>query len=121
MKFDICIDVDNVARAVEFYPRGLGFKVGEEHPDWAHLKVDDQTFWIMKIPGGPQGDISRDYRRHWTPVHLDLQVDDLEASVQRALAAGGKLDREIQRGKANLANLPDPAGNGIDLVEKPKG
>jgi catechol 2,3-dioxygenase-like lactoylglutathione lyase family enzyme len=35
MKFDICIDVNDVARAVDFYGRGLGFEVVESHPDWA--------------------------------------------------------------------------------------
>jgi predicted enzyme related to lactoylglutathione lyase len=41
--------------------------------------------------------------------------------VKRALEAGGTLDREVQRGpKGNLANLSDPSGNGIDLVEMPK-
>ncbi|HZC46231.1 MAG TPA: VOC family protein [Candidatus Acidoferrum sp.] len=121
MKFDICIDVDDVARAVDFYGRGLGFAVVENHPDWAQLKLGEQTFWVMKTAAGKEGSISRDFRRHWTPLHLDLQVDDLEEAVKRALKAGGKLDREIQHGpKSNIANLSDPSGNGIDLVESPK-
>lgn len=46
-------------------------------------------------------------------------MDDLDEAVKRALKAGGKLDREIQRGpKSNLANLSDPSGNGIDLIER---
>ena len=121
MKFDICIDVNDVERAVEFYGRGLGFEVVESHPDWAQLKLNQQTFWVMKTAAGPDGAIARDFRRHWTPLHLDLQVDDLDEAVKRALKAGGMLDREIQRGpKSNLANLSDPSGNGIDLVQRPK-
>ena len=73
----------------------------------------------MKIAPGPSGAISRDYRRHWTSIHLDFHVDDLDSVVQRLVAAGGKLDSEIQRkpdGSA-LANLSDPSGNGIDVVQ----
>jgi predicted enzyme related to lactoylglutathione lyase len=117
MEFQICIDVDDVDRAVEFYGRGLGLTVVEHHPDWAQVKLGDQTIWIMKAPAGVQGPISRDYRRHWTPVHLDFAVDDIEAAVKRAVDAGGKLEGEIQRGaKGALANLSDPSGNGVDLV-----
>jgi len=117
MEFSICIDVDDVDRAVVFYGRGLGLTVVEAHPDWAHVKLGAQTFWIMKAPAGAQGQISRDYRRHWTPVHLDFTVDDIGAAVKRAVDAGGKLEGEVQRGaKGALANLSDPSGNGVDLV-----
>src|SRR5581483_8548549 len=67
MKFEICIDVDDIDRAVEFYGRGLGLNVVESHPGWAQVKINDQTAWLMKIPAGRQGAITRDYRRHWTP------------------------------------------------------
>jgi predicted enzyme related to lactoylglutathione lyase len=117
VEFSICIDVDDVDRAVEFYGRGLGLTVVEHEPDWAQVKLGDQTFWIMKIPAGPQGQISRDYRRHWTPVHLDFTVEDIDEAVKRAVEAGGKLEGEIQHGpKGGLANLVDPSGNGVDLV-----
>ena len=121
MEFQICIDVDDVDRAVEFYGRGLGLTVVESHPDWAQIKLGEQTFWIMKTPAGAQGQISRDYRRHWTPVHLDFTVDDIDEAVKRAVDAGGKLEGEIQHGpKGGLANLVDPAGNGVDLVSRAK-
>ena len=72
-------------------------------------KAGAQTFWIMKAPAGVQGQISRDYRRHWTPVHLDFTVDDIDAAVRRAVDAGGKLEGEVQRGaKGALANLVGP-------------
>jgi predicted enzyme related to lactoylglutathione lyase len=121
MEFSICIDVDDVDRAVVFYARGLGLTVVESHPDWAHVELGAQTFWIMKAPAGAQGQISREYRRHWTPVHLDFTVEDIDAAVGRAIAAGGKLEGEVRRGaKGALANLSDPSGNGVDLVSPAK-
>lgn len=120
MKFDICIDVENVARAVEFYGRGIGLTVAQQEPDWAQIKCGEQTIWLMQVAAGPEGAITRNYHRHWTPVHLDLVVEEnLEAVVSRAVAAGGKLDREIQSTKnGRLANISDPSGNGIDLVQR---
>ena len=117
MEFSICIDVDDVDRAVVFYGRGLGLMVVKHEPDWAQMKVGDQTIWIMKAPAGVQGQITRDYRRHWTPVHLDFTVEDIDVAVGRAIEAGGKLEGEVQHGeKGALANLSDPSGNGLDLV-----
>jgi len=114
VKCDICIDVDDVGRAVRFYGESIGLSVVKQEADWAQLKVGDQTLWIMKSAPGPSGAISRDYRRHWTPVHLDFQVEDIDKTIERAIAAGGKLEA---RPKSSLANLSDPAGNGVDLVQ----
>ncbi len=124
MNLEITIDVDDLDRAVEFYCRGLGLELVERNPDWARAELDGQTFWIYRFAAGPEGTITRDYRRHWTPVHLDFIVNDLDEVLHRALAAGGRLDREVRRnepeplGRCDVANLSDPAGNGVDLVER---
>lgn len=119
VKFDICIDVDDVDKAVEFYGQALGLSVVKVEPGWAQIKNDEQTFWIMKAPPGPEGSILRDYRRHWTPIHLDFVVDDIEQVVNRVIQAGGKLEGQIRRGAGGaLANVSDPAGNGVDLVQR---
>src|SRR5215472_6514986 len=117
MKCEICVDVDDVERAVRFYGEGVGLEVVKKASDWAQLRVGEQTIWIMKIPSGYSGAISRQYSRHWTPVHLDFHVDDIEAAIRRAVAAGGKLEG---RPKASLANFSDPSGNGVDLVQTSK-
>jgi catechol 2,3-dioxygenase-like lactoylglutathione lyase family enzyme len=124
VKLEITIDVDDLDRAVGFYCGGLGLELVERTPDWARVRLPGQTFWIYRFDAGPQGPIARDYRRHWTPVHLDFIVSDLDAVLERALAAGGRLDRDVRRGapeplgRCDVANLSDPAGNGVDLVER---
>jgi len=56
--------------------------------------------------------------RHWTPVHLDWPVPDLDAAVRRAKAKGATLDGDIQEKKwGRLAILADPFGNGFCLLE----
>ena len=62
--------------------------------------------------------ITRDYDRHWTPVHLDFTVDDITAAVERAVSAGALLADEIQSYRwGYLATLSDPFGHGFCLLQ----
>lgn len=62
--------------------------------------------------------MARSYERHWTPVHLDFIVDDLDDAVRRLTALGGSLDRPVKlREYGRIANMADPFGNGFDLIE----
>ena len=92
MKIGISIDVDDLQRAIDFYTRGLGLSVVERGPGWAHLTHEGQTIFIMQLPLGSESvenaHAPRDYSRHWTPVHLDFVVADVDRAVERALAAG---------------------------------
>lgn len=114
MKCEICIDVEDVAEAVRFYGEGIGLSVVKHEKEWAQLKLGEQTIWLMKLPAGQGGTITREYSRHWTPVHLDIHVDDIDETIKRVVAIGGKLEA---RPKASLANLVDPSGNGVDVVQ----
>ncbi len=127
MELETTIDVDDLDRAVEFYCGGLGLDLVERNPDWARLALDGQTFWLCPFAAGPHGTITRDFRRHWTPIHLDFIVDDVDKAVERALAAGGRVEGEIRRNypepigcRSDIANLSDPAGNGVDLIQRHK-
>ncbi len=60
----------------------------------------------------------RGFERHWTPVHLDFVVTDLDRVVARLSTLGATLDRGIQtREYGHMANLADPFGSGFDLIE----
>jgi predicted enzyme related to lactoylglutathione lyase len=60
----------------------------------------------------------RNYERHWTPVHLDFVVADLDSTVSTLLSLGGSLDRPVKtREYGRIANMADPFGNGFDLIE----
>ena len=124
MRLEISIDVDDLDRAVRFYCDGLGLLLIERGADWAHVRLGEQTLWLCGFAVGAPGSVARDFRRHWTPVHLDFLVGDLEETLRRALAAGGRLEGQIRRGErepaglCDVANLRDPAGNGVDLVHR---
>ncbi len=125
MKLEITIDIDDLDRAVEFYCGGLGLTLVERNPDWARVELNGQIFWLCPFAAGPHGTITRDFGRHWTPIHIDFIVDDVDKAVERALAAGGRLDGKIRRNqvepigwRSDIANLSDPAGNGVDLLQR---
>jgi len=126
MKIGISIDVDDLQRAIDFYTRGLGLSVVERGPGWAHLTHEGQTIFIMQLPLGSESvenaHAPRDYSRHWTPVHLDFVVADVDRAVERALAAGATLDRPIQRRPklGDMANMADPFGHGFDMIQERK-
>jgi uncharacterized glyoxalase superfamily protein PhnB len=67
--------------------------------------------------GSPAGQARR-YERHWTPVHLDFVVSDAAAAVDRAVAAGARLEQPIEAlAFGRFAVLADPFGNGFCLIE----
>ena len=60
--------------------------------------------------------MTRDYGRHSTPVHLDFVVEDVEAAVERAVAAGVEVPIE-QHEYGKMAVLADPFGHGFCLLQ----
>ena len=119
----ICIDVPDLDRGIDFYTRALGLQLSRRNgPHWAELLGAGCPIDLLTVeagtPASPAGPAARDYGRHWTPVHIDLVVEDLDAAVRRALGAGATLDREVRPRKwGRLANLADPFGNGLCLLE----
>src|SRR6266481_6316747 len=60
----------------------------------------------------------RSYERHWTPVHLDFVVDEIEPAVQRAMSAGARLEQPVSTYKwGKLALMADPFGHGFCFVQ----
>jgi len=116
------IDVDNLEKATRFYCDGLGLTVGRRFDGWIELIGAAAPISLLpKAPGSPISPVAkqkRDYRRHWTPVHLDFVVQDIRAAVKRAQAAGAVLERDVTTHDYGLlALLADPWGNGFCLLQ----
>ena len=117
------IDVDDLEKGINFYCRGLGLRVGRRFGEFAAelLGLDAPLYLLVKPAGtsaSPMSSQLRTYGRHWTPVHLDFVVDNIDTALQRVLAAGAVLERDTTTqvwGK--LAVLADPFGHGICLIE----
>jgi catechol 2,3-dioxygenase-like lactoylglutathione lyase family enzyme len=118
----VCIDVEDLERGIAFYTRALGLVPGRRLGDgWVELLGAPVPIDLLAEPPGSlpaPGAGERDYRRHWTPVHVDVVVDDLDAAVRRAVDAGAVLDRDVQERRwGRQANVADPFGNGLCLLE----
>jgi predicted enzyme related to lactoylglutathione lyase len=117
------IDVDDLERAVAFYSGAFDLEVGRCLGDGVVelLGASSRLYLLAKPAGSPAAAStaqSRDYRRHWTPVHLDLVVPDIEAAVLRATDAGALLEGEIRSPAwGRIAQLADPFGHGFCLIE----
>jgi predicted enzyme related to lactoylglutathione lyase len=120
----ITIDVGDLERAVEFYTAAVGLRhMRRLGPDIAELHGDAAVVFLTQHRAGSlpyeNAATARDYRRHWTPVHLDFVVSDLRGAVERAEAAGatreGDEPREFPGGR--FVVLSDPFGNGFCLLQ----
>jgi predicted enzyme related to lactoylglutathione lyase len=117
------IEVASLEDGIAFYCDGLGLALKRRlSPNWVELQGANLPIFLLgsRAPVAELGTArhKRDFARHWTPVHLDFIVPDLDAAVARLLALGATLDRDIQmREYGRMANMADPFGNGFDLIE----
>jgi predicted enzyme related to lactoylglutathione lyase len=117
----INVDVPNLKRAVAFYTEAFGLTVTRRFGDGgAELTGWPVSLFLLEKPAGSigAGDQPRTYGRHWTPVHLDVVVADIEPSVARAVRAGAKVEQEVRTAVwGKIAILADPFGHGLCLIQ----
>jgi predicted enzyme related to lactoylglutathione lyase len=118
------VDVDDLERAIEFYRNALGLTLRRRLFDdtVAEMAGASSPVYLLKKPAGSAASARlatlRDYGRHWTPVHLDVTVDDLDLAVERAQAAGAIVESAIQTYEwGRIAFMADPFGHGFCLLE----
>jgi predicted enzyme related to lactoylglutathione lyase len=123
MQFVINIDVGDLAQAGRFYTAAFGLTIGRRLGGIAvELLGGPAPIFLLAKPAGTQAAPSttqlRTYERHWTPVHLDFVVDDIDAALVRALDAGARLEQPVgSHSWGKLALLADPFGHGFCLVQ----
>ena len=117
------IDVPDLAAATRFYTTAFELRIGRRFADAAIelLGAAAPIYLLVKAAGSspfPAASGSRSYDRHWTPVHLDFAVDDLERARDRAVSAGATLERDIEAHRwGRIAYLADPFGHGFCLLQ----
>jgi catechol 2,3-dioxygenase-like lactoylglutathione lyase family enzyme len=119
----INIDVPDIEAGIAFYTTALGLHVGRRFgDDFVELLGRDAPIYLLRKEEGssigPAGGDTRRYGRHWTPIHADFVVDDIELARSSALAAGAV--QEGETGDApygKLAMFADPFGHGFCLIE----
>ena len=117
----INIDVPDLAAAERFYTTAFGLTVGRRFgPDFVELIGWPVPLYLLEKKAGTTGGGAdpRRYGRHWTPIHPDIVVDDLDAALARATAAGAIVElppKPTPYGR--IAMLADPFGHGFCLIE----
>jgi predicted enzyme related to lactoylglutathione lyase len=124
MQLLVNVDVDDIERAIEFYRAAFGLHLGRRlfGGSVAEMLGASSMIYLLAKPAGTlpsrQASSARDYHRHWTPVHLDFEVVDIDAAVKRAVAAGARLENEPRSFNwGRLAMLSDPFGHGFCLLQ----
>jgi predicted enzyme related to lactoylglutathione lyase len=117
------IDVADLAKATDFYCSVLELRVGRRFGTSAVelLGASTAIYLLEKAPGTSAASSAmqlRDYTRHWTPVHLDFVVTNIDLVVARAQSAGARLEGEVRTRKwGRIAVMADPFGHGFCLIE----
>jgi predicted enzyme related to lactoylglutathione lyase len=123
MDFLVNLDVDDLGKAIRFYSSAFGLRVGRRFGNFAveMLGSSAPVYLLAKDHGTPAAETttqSRTYGRHWTPIHLDFVVEDIELAVEKAVAAGARLEKPTTPHKwGKLALMADPFGHGFCFVQ----
>jgi predicted enzyme related to lactoylglutathione lyase len=124
MKLLVNVDVDDLERAIAFYANALGLRLERRlfKGMVAEMGGASSNIYLLTHPSGSRASLGasslRTYDRHWTPVHLDFETEDIDAAVARAVEAGAKLEGYIQGfAWGRLATLSDPFGHGFCLLQ----
>jgi catechol 2,3-dioxygenase-like lactoylglutathione lyase family enzyme len=122
MKYSVTIDVPRLDEGLRFYRDALGLtEVVRPIPTYVILQCGAAQIGLIEKPAGTKpargADDVRRYERHWTPVHIDFQVDDFEAVLAKAVSAGGKCEQKFAGGaRPPIAFCSDPFGNGFCIM-----
>ena len=124
MNVSVSIDVPTLADGIRFYGEVFGFiESSRPHEAYAVLTAGGARIGLVAKPAGTfpaKGctDVRR-YDRHWTPVHIDFNVDDFDVVLEKALAAGAKSE-QIHKvpGYPPVAFCSDPFGHGFCIIGK---
>ena len=118
----VSIDVPDLAAGLQFYGKVFGFvEKARPFPTMAILDANNVSVCMHeKVPGSmssPAGSDRRRYQRHWTPVHLDLHVENFDAVLSKVRGEGGAIENEYRtQGPRPAAFCSDPFGNGFCVI-----
>jgi predicted enzyme related to lactoylglutathione lyase len=123
MNFLINLDVDDLDAAIQFYVAAFGLTVGRRFgaAGVEMLGGPAPLYLLDKQAGSAATETTgqvRSYVRHWTPVHLDFVVEEIDSAVEKAVAAGAQLERPVTiQAWGKLALMADPFGHGFCFVQ----
>ncbi|WP_114972206.1 VOC family protein [Rhodoferax ferrireducens] len=117
------IDVDDLEAALAFYTSTFGLRIGRRLGADAVevLGASAPLYFLAKAAdtsASPKTSQVRTYARHWTPVHLDFVVDDIESTVKSAIRSGATVELPMAAHNwGRIAVMADPFGHGFCIIQ----
>lgn len=108
---EIVVDCANPIALARFWQALIGGEVVEEDDDWIVLDGDDDGFYIgfQRVPERKTGK---------NRVHLDVEVDEIDAAVDDAEQLGArKIGGIVDDGNGPFQVMADPEGNEFCFIE----
>jgi len=125
IELSVSIDVPDLNSATDFYVKALGCtKLRDQGKSMVVLSSGNADIYLIERAEGSDPastsnrGLYRTYERHWTPVHLDFGVDDVDAVVSKILAAGGSRESGEEGSWGAIAHCVDPFGNGFCVIRE---
>lgn len=120
-EISISIDVSDMGKAVLFYTKALGCTELRAGEDTTKLKAENVSIFLLQKESGSNplinGTSSRNYERHWTPVHLDFNVTEIEKIASLVKEYGGVIEGAESGDWGTVEFCADPFGNGFCLCQ----
>lgn len=121
MRLLLNIDVPDLAAAERFYVEAFGLQPARRIGDGVlELLGAAVPVYLLHKPEGSTGAGAqpRLYARHWSPLHVDVLVDDLDAALTTALAAGALQEGAVREAAwGRIVQIADPFGHGWCLLQ----
>ena len=111
--YAIVIDVNDLDACAEFWSQVLGADILFQNENYLRLghKAERPTILLQKVP---------ERHKEKNRVHIDLDVQDLEASVSRVQDLGGQKLKQVSEYGIEWVVMADPDGNEFCLVKHSK-
>ena len=113
--------VTDVAEAIKFYTKMLGFRMDmNPAPGFARVSLGDLQLFLNRPGAGGAGQSMPDGQAPapggWN--RIQIEVEDIEAIVERLRGAGCHFRNEIVTGNGGKQVLvEDPSGNPVELFQ----
>lgn len=123
IKISVSIDVSNLKLAESFYIEALGCKkLRDQDPDMVVLATENCDIYLQEKEPGTKpilsNEVVRDYKRHWTPVHLDFLTENVDEIVEKITKLGGLREGGESGDWGSIAYCADPFGNGFCVINE---
>ena len=123
IKISVSIDVPDLKKAEHFYIEALGCrKIRDQGSNMAVLATENCDIYLQEKDAGTKpilsSEIVRDYKRHWTPVHLDFLTENVDETVEKVVNLGGLHEGGESGDWGSIAYCADPFGNGFCIINE---